>query len=494
MSQLRAAAAAAAQAASKPVVHPLCPESHRELVQRTIDRIPPLYWTLPATGDVMRDLGVFEAHVRAASFCAGFDVVKEGGGSAIAPGLRLQCIHHGLETQNTRKLEHRVTRDEEGEIVSRRQLDNTQARQLGCEWKVRCTWKNQSRGKGDKVFLVKLVNSRHSHELSPDPLSYLAHMQGLPEYKTQAAAARTWRTKVIPYSTTRRVLEDDEFGMLLRPRDYYNAVRSQPVDKAEDRSIAGLVAALQEAGFVYRTRVNVAYEGEVAVAKKLVQIWFAHPIQLRMARRFVSGFSLIIDGTFNTNKLRLPLLVAVGSLHTGASFPVFFSFCPSEDRESFDFCWESFKEECLRRPGEEVAADPGVIIADWGQGLISSHKDAWPKTALQGCDWHAAQAMMKWLREKKYSQPALEGVYVVASDGNGVGSNGEKSHIEGIKSFIWRYIKSANLPDLDATRAALVDLLKDEHKYYIDVHWRKVEPRFIHCYTSCLPNLGATSS
>jgi hypothetical protein len=91
---------------------------------------------------------------------------------------------------------------------------------------------------------------------------------------------------------------------------------------------------------------------------------------------------LIIDGTFNTNKLRLLLLVAVGSLYTGASFLVFFSFCPSEDRESFDFCWESFKEECLRRPSEEVAADLGVIITNWGQGLISSHKDTWPKMAL----------------------------------------------------------------------------------------------------------------
>jgi hypothetical protein len=385
--------------------------------------------------------------------------------------------------------------------MSTRKLDNTQVRQLGCKWKIRCTWKSQSRGKpGDKVFVVKVVNSGHSYELNPNPLSYFSHMKGLSEYKSQAAAARTWRTKVIPYSTTRRVLEDKEYGMLLRPSDYYNAVRSQPLDKAEGRSIAGLVVALQEAGFVYRTRLDIAYdEADVAVAAKLVQIWFAHPIQLRMARRFVSGFSLIVDGTFNTNKYRLPLLVAVGSLHTGATFPAFFSFCPAEDRESFDFCWESFKKECLRKPGEEVAADPGVIIADWGQGLVSSHQEAWPKTALQGCDWHAAQAMMKWLREKKYSQPALEGVYV-GSDGlagdslassDGVGG---RTHIEGIKSFIWRYIKSANLLDLDVNRAALVNLLKEEHRYYIDVHWKKLEPRFIHHYTSTLLNLGSTSS
>jgi hypothetical protein len=92
--------------------------------------------------------------------------------------------------------------------------------------------------------VVKVVNLGHSYTLSPNPLSYFSHIKGLPEYKTQAAAARTWRSKVIPYSTTRRVLEDKEYSMLLRPSDYYNAVRSQPINKTEDRLIAGLVAAL----------------------------------------------------------------------------------------------------------------------------------------------------------------------------------------------------------------------------------------------------------
>jgi hypothetical protein len=58
----------------------------------------PSHWTLPTTGVIMPDLDVFESYVRAYSFCAGFDIVKEGGGSAVAPGLRLQCIHYGVKT------------------------------------------------------------------------------------------------------------------------------------------------------------------------------------------------------------------------------------------------------------------------------------------------------------------------------------------------------------------------------------------------------------
>jgi hypothetical protein len=101
-----------------------------------------------------------------------------------------------------------------------------------------------------------------------------------------------------------------------------------------------------------------------------------------------------------------------------------------------------------------------VIIADWAPGLIAAHSEAWPNTTLQGCDWHAAGAMMKWFRQQKYSHAFIEGEFV------GDGSD-KKVHVEGLKSFIWRYIKSANLPDLDHNRAALVDLVKDEHKYYI---------------------------
>jgi hypothetical protein len=97
-----------------------------------------------------------------------------------------------------------------------------------------------------------------------------------------------------------------------------------------------------------------------------------------MAKRFVSGFALTIDRTFDTNKLRLALLVAVGTTNTGNTFPVFFSFCPAEDRASFNFCWKSFKE-CLHNQGVALAREAGevrspalgVIIADWAPGLTS---------------------------------------------------------------------------------------------------------------------------
>ena len=95
---------------------------------------------------------------------------------------------------------------------------------------------------------------------------------------------------------------------------------------------------LHEAGFVYRTRVRVEEDGEDNVVKRqTLQLWFVDREQLNVAARFCSDFLLVIDGTFNTNKERLPLLIAVGVLNSGYTFPVCFSYCPSESEESFMF-------------------------------------------------------------------------------------------------------------------------------------------------------------
>ena len=72
----------------------------------------------------------------------------------------------------------------------------------------------------------------------------------------------------------------------------------------------------------------------------------------------MTGFLLIMDGTFNTNDLRLTLVNMVGVLNTGETFLVAFSYCASESRDSFDFIWNSFKAHL----GTDWS--PGVILSD----------------------------------------------------------------------------------------------------------------------------------
>jgi hypothetical protein len=79
------------------------------------------------------------------------------------------------------------------------------------------------------------------------------------------------------------------------------------------------------------------------ISQKFIQIFF-HPKQVQLAQRFVANFVMVIYGTFNTNYLRLSLLVAVGATNSGKTFPLAFSYCPSESKESYDFFFQPLKE------------------------------------------------------------------------------------------------------------------------------------------------------
>jgi hypothetical protein len=155
---------------------------------------------------------------------------------------------------------------------------------------------------------------------------------------------------------------------------------------------------LEENSFVYHTRVKVEVDedGE-PIGRELVQIFFAHRKQLEAAQRFVADWLIIIDGTFNTNELDLPLLVIVGVLSIGQTFPVAFSYCPAESTKSISFVWDCLKLECFT--GD--VPPPRIILGDWAAGLISSVPKAFPNSRYQGCDWHAVGAMLKWYRGKK---------------------------------------------------------------------------------------------
>jgi hypothetical protein len=59
--------------------------------------------------------------------------------------------------------------------------------------------------------------------------------------------------------------------------------------------------------------------------------------QIRLARRFVSGFMYKTDATFNTTTLRLLLSVIVGVDNTSLTFPIAFMFMTSESAKAFKF-------------------------------------------------------------------------------------------------------------------------------------------------------------
>jgi hypothetical protein len=90
-------------------------------------------------------------------------------------------------------------------------------------------------------------------------------------------------------------------------------------------------------------------------------------IQIRQARRFVSGFCYKTDATFNTNNLNLPLTVMVGIDNTGCTFPIGFVYITTESAKSFQFIDKQLTDlvfyDCPK---------PQVIIGDFTKGLSAT--------------------------------------------------------------------------------------------------------------------------
>ena len=90
-----------------------------------------------------------------------------------------------------------------------------------------------------------------------NPLLIPAYLYGLDEYQAAISTVRKHRQAVIPYFESRRVLEAEEFGITITARQYYDSVRKMVPDKSKPKTINSLLIALQEAGFIYRTRVKI---------------------------------------------------------------------------------------------------------------------------------------------------------------------------------------------------------------------------------------------
>jgi hypothetical protein len=138
-------------------------------------------------------------------------------------------VYHGTATQNTRKLEDRVESDEEGNITSRRQRENTTVSQLGCDWEGYCSFKNLGkRNSGEKGYILTMKCGTHSgYKLADDPIRFRGQLKSSNKYIEAFRQAKKHREQVLPYSDSRRLMEAEDLGVVLSVRDYYNTVRKE---------------------------------------------------------------------------------------------------------------------------------------------------------------------------------------------------------------------------------------------------------------------------
>jgi MULE transposase domain len=119
------------------------------------------------------------------------------------------------------------------------------------------------------------------------------------------------------------------------------------------------------------------------IKRKLIQIIFFYKEVIRLAQRFIAEKLLIVNSTFNTNKLRLPFLIGVGITNNGKTFPYALSYCPGETAKSYNFFFQTLRQEiwidCYK---------PIIILRDQSARLISAINSLRnvPYSQLQFCN------------------------------------------------------------------------------------------------------------
>ena len=115
--------------------------------------------------------------------------------------------------------------------------------------------------------------SSHTH-VTKNPFAYQVHVKGTVEYQILIAKARNMRMVMISYSNSQRVLQIEGLGFTIDSTTYYNTVRCNRPSTDDCQTIQGLLVALADAGFLWRSRVE--YEEDPAgnvISQKLIQIF-----------------------------------------------------------------------------------------------------------------------------------------------------------------------------------------------------------------------------
>jgi hypothetical protein len=202
-------------------------------------------------------------------------------------------------------------------------------------------------------------------------------------------------------------------------------------------------------------------------AQLLKAVFFTNDELIRLARRFTPDWMIQVDGTFNTNRIRIPLIDYLGVSNTGHSFLFAFCFVTSESSDNW-----AFMLQCLERTVFTGLPLPRVVLADQGMGLRSIFERVWPNSILQFCEWHAAENVKKRLAKQRY----------------------KKEERDTTMDLVWRYLWSATSEELEVNRTLMKNSTKPAEQEYMDRYWVPKEPQLIRLFTAQLPNLNCFST
>lgn len=163
--------------------------------------------------------------------------------------------------------------------------------------------------------------------MAVDPFTFREHRCRDPDRNEALSQATSLRKAGIAYSEAARVMRIN--GLQLSKNDYYNLMISEGSLNVEDELKLAL-GSLKNGWFHVRCLEKYIVENNVKKRRVIEHFFFCNNEQIRLARRFVSGFIIETDATFNTNRLNLPLSTLIGITNTAQTFPVAHCYITSE--------------------------------------------------------------------------------------------------------------------------------------------------------------------
>ena len=401
-------------------------------LQRAVALLPPSHRLPPRPGDLFSSWEEGKTCLQNYAFTQGFALVTETNDKKNHI-VKLDCSRHHKRERNTRKIE-------ESDCIQ------TNTKVLFNDCKFRFTMK---KNKDSDTWRLLITNPEHNHEMAVDPFTFKEHLEKDPDRANALEIGKTLCDSATSYGQASRALRIH--GLRLSRSAFYNLARSAGAHTPEQELKLAL-GILKDEGFHVRCSEKYIVENNIRQRRVVEHFFFCNQEQIRLARRFVSGFAIQTDATFNTNQLNLPLSTLVGVTNTGQTFPVAYCFITSESAECFSFLFYCMKDLIFH----DKCPGPGVILGDFAAGLgaamqnkksRSSEDDAVMFTAweaaqaiesnciLQLCAWHAAEAIKKRLIKT--------GAYPVEIRQN-------------LDDLIWSWIQSPTMEQLEERRTLLL--------------------------------------
>jgi MULE transposase-like protein len=465
----------------------------RAQLDEAVADVPPAHRLHPSRDEVFESKEAAFARLQDWAFVQGFAIVKESAKSSggQVKRLYLDCVHHKKGTRNTRKLD---------EVERQRHQTKTQAN--SCLFSV-VVYHEEKLG-----WMIRPKNLHHNHAPSPDPFQYHQHQDRKPSAAAALALASTHRG-ILSYKDSAAVLEQE--GYEIKKKKYWNLRRKEEHGTlTRQEELEYILQLLEDNGAHVRVRdeyvLDAAGERTVRVIKDL--FWMTAE-QIKLGRRFVSGFMYETDATFNTNRLKLPLSVMVGIDNRGKTFPMAYCYITSESAASFKFVADQLSDLAFYDCPEAA-----VVVGDFSKGLgaamaakaavdlglteiidkpliCPADKDEeLPEAAevvvheglnhgepqrvlLQLCEWHAVAAIKRRL--------IAAGKYT-------------KERRDELISIIWDWVKAPSIKELDKCRSTLLQTLDSKEAKYIQSYYQPKEYQFCRAYTQTYINLGVHST